>query len=274
MADADVLVVRPRPGEHDLAVDALWSSSPLAVHERDDGALVAAFADAGALAAAVVALADHHAVAVERVDVGRDAWRAWAGVVRLTDRVVVRPPWVAHRPAPGELVLDVDPGRAFGSGSHPTTQLCAEVVAARARPGVRVLDVGCGSGVLAVLAARLGATVVAVDVDADAVATTSDNAQRAGVAVDVRHGSLEVVHGVADLVVANLLAPTVVALAPALRAALAPDGRLVVSGVVATRWAHVADALAPLVVESVTARQGWVALAARHPSGGPALPTT
>jgi ribosomal protein L11 methylase PrmA len=66
----------------------------------------------------------------------------------------------------------------------------------------------------------------------------------------------------------------VVALAPALRAALAPDGRLVVSGVVATRWAHVADALAPLVVESVTARQGWVALAARHPSGGPALPTT
>jgi ribosomal protein L11 methyltransferase len=128
-----------------------------------------------------------------------------------------------------------------------------------------VLDVGCGSGVLAVLAARLGARVDACDVDPAAVEATAENARANAVALAVRLGTLDGSgpEGGYDLIVANLLAPVLVTLAEPLRAVLAPGGVLVVSGLLDRRWSHVASALEPLVLVQVDHHEGWTALTLR-----------
>jgi SAM-dependent methyltransferase len=161
------------------------------------------------------------------------------------------------------VVLVLDPGRAFGSGHHPTTLGCLEALGELDLAGRSVIDVGCGSGVLAIAAARRGATVVAVDVDEEAVRATRDNAARNGVTLDVRRGGPEVA-GSADVVVANLVTGTLVALAEALVAATATT--LIVSGVVAERAATVRAALttAGVTVDSVRERDGWVVIVGRR----------
>jgi ribosomal protein L11 methyltransferase len=155
--------------------------------------------------------------------------------------------------------VEIDPGRAFGSGAHTTTRLVLERLVERSP--VTVLDVGCGSGVLAVVAARLGAARVdAIDIDPAAKEATASNAARNAVHVNVRDESLDALDGPYDLVLANLLAPVLVAHAPDLVRLVAPGGRLVVSGVLVDRWAHVAAATKPLRVERVDELEGWAAL--------------
>lgn len=187
---------------------------------------------------------------IERV---ADTWRtAWIDYLRpeaITERIVLQPVGDATPAPAGRLRLVFEPRMAFGVGSHPTTRLAARAVErfCRAHPGARVLDVGTGNGVLALVAAASGASsVLGLDVDPEAVAAASTNAglNQLDAVCGFRATPLAECHEPADLVVANIDAPTLVALAPELAAALAPGAELVVTGFMADRCADVSAALA------------------------------
>jgi ribosomal protein L11 methyltransferase len=197
-------------------------------------------------------------------------WREGLEPVRV-GRVLVVPTWLAATTPQleGEVHIELDPGMAFGSGHHATTRLCLGALQDELAPQHRVLDVGCGTGILAIAAALLGAAAIeAVDVDPDAVVATRRNARANGVELDVHLGSAPDAQGSADLVLANLLTPTLHTLAPALVDCLAPDGLLVASGVASERAAGVATALTAAGAAAVGRRDedGWSVLLHRAPS--------
>ena len=201
-----------------------------------------------------------------------EAWKAHFPVMRIGRRLVIRPTWRRHRSAPDDVVLALDPGMAFGTGLHPTTRLCLtalESIADRGRlGGARVLDVGCGSGILAIAALRLGAErAVGLDTDPIAIEATRANARRNRVARRLRAdlGSLPSGRGPFDVVLANLIAGLLVPLAPLLRDEVAPGGLLLASGIFIDREAEVRGAFeaAGLVVDERAVEGDWVALTAR-----------
>ena len=151
---------------------------------------------------------------------------------------------------------------AFGTGSHPTTRLCLEWLERCVCPGVSVLDYGCGSGILAIAAARLGATeVVGVDIDPQAVISARDNAGNNAVKARFQE-SAQAVHGQFDIVVANILANPLRVLAPAISAYLRPGGSLALSGILVEQVDQLIAAYAPYLPLAVVAtRDGWVCLA-------------
>jgi ribosomal protein L11 methyltransferase len=212
-------------------------------------------------------------------DAWRDEWKKHFEPFQICEGIVVRPPWRSYAPAPGERVIELEPGRAFGTGLHETTRLVAEVLAGRgvALRGSRVLDVGCGSGVLSLVALALGAeTVRAIDVDPDAVAVTRENAERNGlsprVVADERPvGDLADRY---DVVLANIETKTLIELAPALIARVAGGGQLVLSGILATSVApaqveDVKRAFGALELEAVRELGEWAAISCRAPAGLP-----
>jgi ribosomal protein L11 methyltransferase len=237
----------------DAVAGRLWLAGAYAVAE-EPGQLVAGFADrADAQAAAEL-------VGGQVVDVlpgaWLDAWREFAHPVRA-GRIVVVPAWI-DPPAtgPGDIVLDIDPGHVFGHGGHPTTRLLLEELDRRITGGEAVLDVGTGSGVLAVAAARLGAgRVVGIDIEPECVPVTLANAARAGVTVEVSTTPLAEVTGTFDIVVANIGADVLKELAPLLQA----RGRtLLLSGLLVDRTDDVAGAYAGTATASTL--DGWAAL--------------
>jgi ribosomal protein L11 methyltransferase len=200
-----------------------------------------------------------------------EAWKAYFPVLRVGRRIVIRPTWRRHRAEPGDVVVALDPGMAFGTGLHPTTRLCLaelERVADDGRvDGARVLDVGCGSGILAIAAARLGAaSVLGVDTDPIAIEATTANAARNRLRrrITARHGSLPTDAGPFDVVLANLIASVLVALAKLLAAELRPGGTLLASGIYHDREADVRTALraAGLDVRGRSVEGDWIALTA------------
>jgi ribosomal protein L11 methyltransferase len=208
------------------------------------------------------------------------AWKRHFPVLRIGRRLVIRPTWRRHAAAPGEVVLALDPGMAFGTGLHPTTRLCLagleRLADAGHVAGARVLDVGCGSGILAIAAARLGArSVLGVDTDPLAVEVTAANARRNRVAriVDARPGSLPAAEGPFDVVLANLIASLLVRLAAQLYAAVRPGtgaqgtgGRLLAGGIFIDREAEVRRALAAAGFRLVAREDegDWVTLEAER----------
>jgi ribosomal protein L11 methyltransferase len=230
--------------------------------------LVAWFPDRGA---ALAAQAVHGGTAAEVPD--EDWGEGWKKDLRPLDvgRVRVRPSWIDAPPPPGAVEVVLDPGMAFGTGSHPTTSLClaglSDLLAGRA--GASVLDVGTGSGLLAIAARKLGAGRVAGnDEDPIAVEVARENAERNGVALELTVDPVERIPGTFDVVVANILANVLVALAPSLAAKVAPGGVLLLSGILGpqeeeVRRAHVAQGLAP--VTGGDRRDGeWSLLALRR----------
>ena len=204
-----------------------------------------------------------------------DAWKAYFPVMRIGRRLVIRPTWRRHRRRDDDIVLALDPGMAFGTGLHPTTRLCLEGVEALADRGLlagaRVLDVGCGSGILAIAALKLGATAaVGLDTDPIAIEATLANARRNALVrrLRVRLGSLPSGEPGFDVVLANLIAGLLVALAPALHAELRPGGSLLASGIFVDREAEVASSFEAVGLSIVdrTAEGEWVALEARRPA--------
>lgn len=196
-------------------------------------------------------------------------------MLRVGRRIVIRPTWRRHRRQPGDVVLALDPGMAFGTGLHPTTRLCLaalEVVADRGElAGARVLDVGCGSGILAIAAVKLGAaSAFGVDTDPVAEEATLANARRNRLVrrVRAREGSLPSDEPGFDVVLANLIAGVLVPLAEPLRDELRPGGILLASGIFHDREAAVITAFeaSGLTVTERTTEGDWVALEARRPA--------
>ena len=260
--------------DSELAADQLWLVGATAVEVRDVGqapgwvALLAGFPTPEAVRGAAHRLGAPGWV-VEVVDVEdgwQDVWKRYAQPVEVGP-LVVAPAW---RPVPvdaGRLVLTIDPGPCFGSGTHPTTRLLLAELSRLLQPGATVFDVGTGSGILAVAAARLGAErVVAVDIDPAAVAVADSNMVANGVAdrVEVSAHPVEDVPGSFDVVVANLTAAILAELAGVLVAAVAPGGLLLLSGLLPGQWEHVADRFTALDLLEVPALEGWVGAVLQH----------
>ncbi len=207
------------------------------------------------------------------------AWKRQFPVLRVGDRIVIRPSWRRYRRREGDVVLALDPGAAFGTGLHPTTRLCLRALERHALEGrlegARVLDVGCGSGILGLAALRLGAaSVFGVDTDSLAVETAAANARRNRLArrTRFRSGSLPSGAPAFDLVLANLIASLLVELASLLAAELRPasrgrpPGRLVASGIFVDREPDVRRAFEAvgLAVRERETEGEWVALEAER----------
>jgi ribosomal protein L11 methyltransferase len=180
--------------------------------------------------------------------------------IRINQRLWIVPSWHAA-PDPTAINLELDPGMAFGTGSHPTTRLCLEWLSEHVTTGQTVLDYGCGSGILAIAAAKFAAgRVVAVDIDENALIAANENAKRNRVSIELRH-SRQPLDETFAIVVANILTNPLCVLAPLLAARLAPGGRLVLAGVLASQSEQVISAYAPWLDLSVGAElEGWVRL--------------
>ena len=181
------------------------------------------------------------------------AWRAGFERLVISDSLVVAPPWSAED---GDLVIE--PGMAFGTGEHPTTRACLRGVDRHAHAGHTLLDVGCGTGVLALAGARAGMTVAGVDIDADAVVASNENAARNGLAGAFSTTPLQQVEGTYDLVVANIFAEVLVMLAPHLVRVC--GRRLLLAGILADRADRVVAALGALEVVHREQEGDWVYL--------------
>jgi ribosomal protein L11 methyltransferase len=195
-----------------------------------------------------------------------EAWKAHYGVLHIGRRTVIVPQWQSYTPAPDEIVITLDPGMAFGTGTHPTTRLCLEALERALSPGMRVLDLGTGSGVLAIAAAKQGAaSVLALDIDDLAVAAARENVGANGVSdvVRVGAGSLDAAGAGYDLVLVNILARVICALLDeGLARTLHPDGVVIASGIIDDQEGEVREAFAGKGIEVVErfVERDWVAL--------------
>ncbi len=195
------------------------------------------------------------------------AWKAYFKPVRVGKHFLIKPSWEEIQPQAEDIVLELDPGMAFGTGTHPTTSLCLEMMEEVVRAGQRVYDLGTGSGILAIAAAKLGAMVEAVDLDPVAVQVAGENVRLNGVerAVKVHRGDLgNVLAGKADLVIANIIADVIIGLLTGLPGLLRQDGELIASGIIDNRAAEVKAAMKNAGLRLLEEREdsGWVLLRA------------
>lgn len=198
-----------------------------------------------------------------------ECWKQYYKPFRLGKHLVIRPSWETWEEQPGDIVIELDPGMAFGTGTHETTAMCTEMIEQYYHSG-KMLDVGTGSGILAIAAARLGAQdVLAVDIDPDAVRVAQENVERCGVEKQVRVREGDLLQGLNeafDFAVANILAPVICMLAAPLKNHLLPGGLFVCSGIIAEAEQDVHDALLSAGYEILEVRHkgDWVAFAARR----------
>lgn len=279
--DVLAFVVTASRVDAEVAADVLWQLGVRAIEERvtagaDRVELWTSVGSEGpAIDRAATALAgrwEHRIVEVDEAHT--EEWRSHARPMRVNDRLVVVPAWWT-----GQLTdtdtdareVRIEPGGAFGLGDHPTTLLSLrsvmDLIDEWSGERCDVLDVGCGTGVIAIAAAlRSPGSIRAIDLASAAVEATIDNARRNGVEhrVVVDSAAAGDLDGEYDLVVANILAPTLVELAPDLRRLTRPAGRLVISGILEERHEHVLAALAPMVVDRTEVFDGWAAVTLRH----------
>lgn len=270
-----VMVVVP-PEQVDEVSGALWASGTLGIEQltttldddRSVEELRAGFAHrVVAEEALAVVEAAYPAWMVEVADdAGLDDWRAFAKVQRAGP-FVIRPTWIDPERTGDEIEILIDPRRTFGSGSHASTRLALCMLSEVVVPGDRVLDVGVGSGVLSVGAAKLGAReAIGVDIDPDSVEVVADNAAVNGVDGQVSALCVPVaaLDGVADLVIANIIAPVLHELSADLMSRVRPGGYLVLAGFLEEQEQAIRDRFGPMTVTHRLAEEGWVCLAMRR----------
>ncbi len=200
-----------------------------------------------------------------------EAWKEHFRPLRIGSRLVIKPSWHDWQPAPYEVVIELDPGMAFGTGLHPTTQLCLRLLERYLRPGMRVLDQGSGSGILSLAAAKWGAAHVhARDIEAMAVRITRENAERNGVAdrIEVSQGATPP-DGTYDLILCNILASTIIYLLDqGLADRLAAGGTMIASGILENQADMVEEAMKAhrLHIRERAIEGDWVALVAQAPT--------
>ena len=203
-----------------------------------------------------------------------ECWKAAFRPFRLGRHLLVHPSWEPVRPEPGDRVIEIDPGMAFGTGTHETTGLCAALVEKYVRPGHRVIDIGTGTGILAIAAAHMGAKdVLATDLDPVAARVARENVKINGFedVIRVRCGDLlEVVDACGDVVIANIIADVITALARPVRDHIVPGGVFICSGISLERREDVRSALEEAGYDLLddVAQGEWCAMAARKPVSG------
>jgi len=279
-----VMEVAGGPELVELAAADLWAAGATAVEEsvveepstgvaRDVVRLTASFPSPEA---ARTVAAEIGGAAVEVTDTSwRDRWKEFAEPIDAGGGLVVAPAWrevTVGRPPEagggptaaggepvGRLVVRIDPGPCFGSGSHPSTRLLLGLLMDRAPLNGSVVDVGCGSGILSVTAALLGATVTALDIDADAVTYTRQNAAANGVAGRVRASTdpVDAVGGGFDLALVNVTAGAHLSLGEAVTTAVRPGGTILLAGLLPGQWRHVAGAYGGAELFDRPALDGW-----------------
>ncbi len=197
------------------------------------------------------------------------SWKEYFHTTKIGERIVVKPSWEEYQPSEDDLVVELDPGMAFGTGTHHTTAMCCRCLETVIKPGAVVFDIGTGSGILAVAAAKLGAASVnAVDLDAVAVRVAAENvvANKVDDIVSVLHGDLLTgVSGSADVIIANIIADVIIKLVPDIPSRLKEDGVFIASGIISERLGDVTAAILEqgLVVDKVLEEGGWVAMVVR-----------
>jgi ribosomal protein L11 methyltransferase len=265
------VVVSPPAAELELAADALWSLGAVAVEERD-GELWTSLGDDQAWVAAAMPTAWPYRF-VEMDDAAADTWRQFAQPTRISPDLIITPTWVSYEAAVEERVITIEPGATFGMGDHPTTVLSLQAVEALVRDGDTVLDVGCGSGVLAIAALMLGAReAVAIDINPASVEVSRANARLNDVSarLDVSNAPLGEISAARpagfNLILANILAPALIELSSDLKRCLKPAGHLVISGILATKYDHVLEALLPLEVVAIATMDVWAAVTLQWPA--------
>lgn len=198
------------------------------------------------------------------------AWQDHYHVLRIGRRIVIRPSWRTYEPQPDDIVITLDPGMAFGTGLHPSTRLCVEALEDAVRPGMRVLDMGTGSGILAIAAAFLGAArVTAIDNDPIAVKAATENVLANGMRsrIEVKLGSMDAISGEFDLIVVNILAHVIQEmLTRDLARHLRPGGQFIAAGILETQADDVLRTFAVHSLRLVEKRRekDWVLLWAKR----------
>lgn len=198
-----------------------------------------------------------------------NSWKKYYTLQRIGRRLVIVPSWLAYQPQPEEVLIHLDPGMAFGTGTHPSTRLCLQALEELVTPQALVLDLGTGSGILAIAAAKLGAQVHALDIDPRAVSVAQENVGANGVErnVSVATGTVDDVReGRYDLIVANIIAETIVGILPRVAECLRPKGRFIASGIVAPRLDQVRAAWAQsgLVITQESQIDEWCCVIGGH----------
>lgn len=196
------------------------------------------------------------------------SWKKYYKTTKLGKRIVIKPRWETYTPENDEIIIELDPGMAFGTGTHETTMMCIEFLEEYVKPQNRVFDIGTGSGILAITASKLGASeVIGVDIDDVAVDAARENVEFNNINnVEIKCGNLvDVVEGKADIIVANIIADIIISLAKQIKDYLNNDGIFICSGIINDRKKDVIEALERenFIIHEVKEMGEWVAVTSK-----------
>ncbi len=195
-----------------------------------------------------------------------DNWKNFFKTIIIKDKIIIKPSWEDYDEKEGDILIELDPGMAFGTGSHETTMMCTEALEDHVKKGQIIFDVGCGSGILAIVAAKLGAQkAIAIDLDETCVKVSKENVEKNGVSdiVDVKQGNLlDLIQGKADIIVANIIAEIIVGMTPDLVNYLNLEGIFICSGIISEKIKMVEEGLLSngFKILQIKENNGWACI--------------